>query len=201
MCRSGEWSFYMVRSRGRWVAGAFAGLAFLVPASLAWACVAPQSLTTSSPTVQPGGTVHIIGRESGPGAPIEIHLDAADGPLLTTVTGQPGGMTSKWEWDVPIPATTPYGKHVLFAVQNYRNMNATFPKATIYVGTEPDPAPTPDARPRSLDVGSGRSATTLVLLGLGVAAGGLLLVGGLTALAGSSSSSRPEPEAERVKTS
>jgi hypothetical protein len=68
----------MVLSCGRWIAGAFAGLAVLVPASLAWACVAPQSLTTSSPTVQPGGTVHIIGRESGPGAPIEIHLDAAD---------------------------------------------------------------------------------------------------------------------------
>jgi len=182
----------------RIVVGMVAALAALVPASLAWACVAPVSLTTSSPTVQPGGNVHIIGRESGPGAPIEIHLDAVDGPLLTTVTGQPGGMTSKWEWDVPIPANIPYGKHVLYAVQNYRNMNATIPRATIYVGTEPDPAPKPDARANSLDVGSGPSGASLALIGLGAAAGALLLAGGLSALAGAG---RAKPEAERVKTS
>jgi hypothetical protein len=182
----------------RIVAGFGAALAALVPASLAWACVAPVSLTTSSPTVQPGGTVHIIGRETAPGAPIDIRLDSVDGPLLTTVTGQPGGMNAKWEWDVPIPATTPYGKHVLYAVQNYRNMNAVIPRALIYVGTEVDPAPKPDPRANSLDVGSGPSGVSLALIGLGAAAGALLLAGGLSALAGSG---RSKPEAERVKTS
>lgn len=81
--------------------GSLAALAVVLPVGLAWACVAPVSLTTSSPTVQPGGMVHIIGTETAPGAPIEIHLDAATGPILTTVTGQPGGMTSKWEWTCP----------------------------------------------------------------------------------------------------
>lgn len=185
----------MNRSRRRWAAGALAALAVMAPASLAWACVAPVSLTTVSNKVLPGGIVRVIGRESAPGAPIEIRLDAADGPILTTVTGQAGGMNAKWESDVTIPATTPYGKHVLYGVQNYRNMNATIPKATIYVGTEPDLAATPEAR-GSLDVGSGPSTTSLVLLGLGVAAGGLLLVGGLSMLAGSSST---KPEAEPVK--
>ncbi len=185
-------------SRRRIVIALGAALAGLVPASWAWACVAPVSLTTSSPTVQPGGNVHIIGRESAPGAPIEIHLDAVDGPLLTTVTGQPGGMTSKWEWDVPIPATTPYGKHLLYAVQNYRNMNATIPRAAIYVGTEVDPAAKPDPRANSLDTGSGPSGLSLALIGLGAAAGALLLAGGLSAVAGSG---RAEPEAERVKPS
>jgi hypothetical protein len=183
-------------SRRRIVVGLGLALAAFLPASLAWACVAPVSLTTSSPTVQPGGNVHIIGRESAPGAPIEIHLDAVDGPLLSTITGQPGGMTSKWESDVTIPANTPYGKHVLYAVQNYRNMNATIPKATIYVGTEPDPAPAPDARAASIDVGSGPSGTSLVLLGLGAAVAALFVAGGLIALAGST---RSKPEAERVK--
>ncbi len=188
----------MSPSRLRLAVGAVAALAVVVPAGLAWACVAPVSLTTSSPTVQPGGTVHIIGRETAPGAPIEIRLDAPDGPVLTTVTGQPGGMTSKWEWDVPIPANTAYGKHVLYAVQNYRNMNAVVPRALIYVGTEPDPAPRPEERAGSLDVGSGPSGTSLVLLGLAAAVGGLLLVGGLTALAGTT---RGRPEAQPVKTS
>jgi hypothetical protein len=188
----------MSRSCRRFALGAVATLAAIVPASLAWACVAPVSLTTASPTVQPGGTVHIIGRETAPGAPIEIRLNSVTGPLLTTVTGQPGGMTSKWEADVPIPADIPYGKHFLYAVQNYRNMNAVVPKAVIYVGTVPDPAPTPEARAGSLDVGSGPSAVSLILLGLAAAAGGLLLVGGLTVLAGSR---RGEPQAQPVKTS
>lgn len=188
----------MTNVRRRFAVGMLATVAALVPAGLAWACVAPVSLTTASPTVQPGGTVHIIGRESAPGAPIEIHLDAVDGALLTTVTGQPGGMSSKWEWDVPIPANTVYGKHVLYAVQNYRNMNATIPKAAIYVGTEVEAAPAPEPRAGSMNVGSGPSGLSLVLLGLGAAAGGLLVAGGLSLMAGSSGS---KPEAEPVKTS
>ena len=80
----------MSRSR-RLVLGAVAVLSIVVPMSTAWACVAPTSLTTVNPRVQPGGVVRVIGRETGPGAPIEIHLDAANGPLLTTVTGSPAG--------------------------------------------------------------------------------------------------------------
>ena len=168
-------------------------MGLLVPAGLAWACVAPVSLTTASPTVQPGGTITVIGRETAPGAPIEIRLNSPDGPVLATVTGQPGGMSAKWEHPVTIPPNTPYGKHVLYAVQNYRNMNAVIPRALIYVGTVPDPPPTPEPRAASLDVGSGPSVPGLLLLGLAVAAAGLLLAGGLSALAATSSRT-PEPE-------
>jgi hypothetical protein len=187
----------MSRTRLRLAFGAAAALAVIVPASFAWACVAPVSLTTASPTVQPGGTIKVIGRETAPGAPIEIRLNAPDGPLLATVTGQPGGMSSKWEHDVVIPASTPYGKHVLYAIQNYRNMNATIPKATIYVGTVPEPAPTPEPR-GFMDVGSGPSTASLILLGLGAAAGGLLLVGGLSAFA-ATRNAKPEGQPVRVK--
>lgn len=185
-------------SRRRVAFGAVALLALVVPASLVWACVAPVSLTTVSPTVQPGGTIKVIGREMARGAPIEIRLNSVTGPVLTIVTDQPGGMSAKWEHDVPIPADIPYGKHVLYAVQNYRNMNVTIPKATIYVGTVPDPSPEPEPRAGALDVGSGPSGLSLALLGLAAAAGGLLLVGGLTALAGSRGSGS-EPEAQHVK--
>ena len=182
----------MTGSRRRFAFGAVAALAVVVPASLAWACVAPMSLTTASNRVQPGGTVRVIGRETAPGAPVEIHLDSPSGPVLDTATDQPGGMSSKWELDVPIPANTPYGTHVLYAIQQYRNMNATIPRATIYVGTEPPLPATPDPRAASFDVGSGPSAGSLVLLGLGVAAAGLLVVGGISVLAGSRRA-RPTP--------
>jgi len=188
----------MRNSRRGLAFGFVATLAAIVPASLVWACVAPQSLTTASPTVQPGGILKVIGRETAPGAPIEIRLNSPTGPILSTVTGQPGGMNSKWEHDVPIPADLPYGKHVIYGVQNFRNMNATIPKATFYVGTVPDPAPQPEARAGFIDVGSGPSGLSLVLLGLGAAAGGLLLVGALSALAGSK---RSEPEGQPVKAS
>lgn len=159
-------------------------MAVLVPAGLAWACVAVMSLTTVSPTVQPGGTVTIVGREFAQGAPVEIHLDAPTGLLLTTAPPPSTTMTSKFTWDVPIPANTPYGQHTLFAVQNYHNMNAAVPRSVIYVGTLPPAAPSPVARPASLDVGSGPSASSLVLLGLGVAALGLLAAGAWNLMAG-----------------
>ena len=189
----------MGRSCRRLTLGVVAALSVLVPASIVWACVAPVSLTTASPTVQPGGTVKVIGRETAPGAPIEIRFNSATGPVLANVTGQAGGMSAKWEWDVTIPPNTPYGKYYLYAVQNVRGMNAVIPKTMIYVGTVPDPAPESELRAASMDVGSGPSAVSLVLLGLAAAAAGLLLVGGLTALAGSKRDEGPQPE--RVKSS
>jgi hypothetical protein len=182
----------------RVVFGGIAAAAVMLSASFAWACIAPTSLLTSSSVVQPGGTLHIIGRETAPGAPIEIRLNAPDGRLLYTVTGQVGGMTAKWEADVPIPADVPYGKYVIYAVQNYRNMNSTIPKATIYVGTQPDAPAAPVVRPSTLSVGSGPSAGSIVLIALGVAAAGLLVVGGLSVLAGSR---RSKPQAQPVKAS
>ncbi len=178
--------------RRRVLAGAVAALAVIVPAGLAWACVAPVSLTTVSPTVQPGGVVRVIGRETAPGAPIEIRLNSPTGQLLATATGQPGGMTAKWELDVPIPASVQYGTHYLYAVQKYRNMNAVIPRAAIYVGVQPPPPAQTEARAAAFDEGDGPSAASLVMIGLGVAAAGLLVVGGLSVLAGSSKRAKPE---------
>lgn len=58
----------MNRSRLRWVGGTVSALAVIVPAGIAWACVAFMSLTTVSNTVQPGGTVTVVGREFAQGA-------------------------------------------------------------------------------------------------------------------------------------
>ena len=186
----------MSRSRRRLALGTVAAAAVVLSAGMAFACVAPVSLTTVSATVQPGGVVRVIGRETAPGAPIEIRLDSPTGQLLTTVTGQVGGMTARWEWDVPIPANVQYGTHVLYAVQNYRNMNSMIPRATIYVGVPPPAPAAPETRATAFDTGSGPSAASLIFLGLAVAAAGLLIVGGLSVLAGSSK--KPKPQTETV---
>ncbi|HEX3621528.1 MAG TPA: hypothetical protein VHT97_04355 [Acidimicrobiales bacterium] len=149
-------------------------------------------MTTVSPTVQPGGTVTVIGREFAQGAPVEIHLDSPTGPLLTTAPPPTTTMTSKFNWDVPIPANTPFGQHILFAVQNYHNMNASVPRSVIYVGVLPPAAAAPAPRPASLGVGSGPSGVSLVLLGLGVAAAGLIVAGLWSLAAGGRRSDEPQ---------
>lgn len=171
----------------------------VVPVGLAWACVGIVSVSVANPSVQPGGTVQMTGREFAQGAPVDIHLDAADGPILVSVPPPTGTMTSVWNVDVPIPSKIAYGDHVLIAVQNYHNMNVGSPaRASIHVGTLPGATVPPAARPATPLVGSGPSGMSLFLIGLGVAAGLLLIAAVWSAAAGGA---RNEPEAQTVKTS
>ncbi|MEN3314812.1 MAG: hypothetical protein V7605_1046 [Acidimicrobiaceae bacterium] len=184
----------MTRTRCRIAVGLVAAAAFVVPAGLAWACVAPVSLTVANPSVQPGGTVNVLFREFAQGAPIEVHLDSPTGPLLATQAAPTTTMTSSSNLDVTIPANTPFGTHVLVSVQNYHNMNSgNIARATIYVGTLPPPTVAPVARPAHAEVGSGPSGSTLLLIGLGVG-GALLLVAAMWSLA--AGGGRPQPDAQ-----
>lgn len=189
-----------LRTRWRWALGTTASMAVIASAGIAWACVAPVSLTVNPASVQPGGTVSFIGRNTAPGAPIEIHLDSPTGRLLAT--NPPHNlsvMSGTWTLNVPIPADVPTGKHLIFAVEDYHNHNGGMPaRATIYVGQPAEAAPSPPVRPTMLDVGSGPGAATLGLVGLGVA-GFALLVAGLWYLAASRRS--PGPQAQEVRPS
>ena len=177
-----------------------ASMAIVASAGIAWACVAPVSLTANPASIQPGGTVAVIGRNTAPGAPIEIHLDSPTGRLLAT--NPPHNlsvMSGTWTLNVPIPADVPPGKHLIFAVEDYHNHNGGMPaRATIYVGQPAEAAPSLPARPTKLEVGSGPSVATLATVGLGVAALALLLAG-LWYLAASRRS--PGPQAEKVRAS
>ncbi|MDQ6617884.1 MAG: hypothetical protein M3083_24850 [Actinomycetota bacterium] len=167
----------------------------LVPAGLAWACVGVVSLTTGSSSVQPGGTLSVTGREFAAGSPVLIHLDSLTGPVLATVAKPgPGNMTSKFTVDVALPADIPSGQHILIATQDHHEMNSGQPaRSVFYVGTAA-PAPAPAAaRPVGLVARSGRSGTSLVLIGLGVAVISLLLVGLWRVIAGRG---RGQPPAE-----
>ena len=181
----------MKSTRRRLTLAMLAAAAVVVPAGLAWACVAPVSLTVANASVQPGGTVNVSFKEFAQGAPIEVHLDSPTGPLLATAPAQTTTMTSSSNLDVPIPPNTTFGTHFLVSVQNYHNMNSgNIARATIYVGTQAPPAPGPEARPAHAEVGSGPSAASLILIGLGVAAA-LLIIAGVYTLAAGSGRSRP----------
>lgn len=153
----------------------------VVSASAAWACVSTFLLTTESSTVEPGGTVMVVGRGFAEGAPIDIRLDSHTGPVLATAPPLRTTMTSRFTLPVTIPEDTPAGPHLLVATQNYHDMNAGNPtRVMIHVGASGPVAPTPEV-PRPTTVAfadsAGPSALALVLVGLGVAAGALLFAG------------------------
>ncbi len=155
-----------------------------------------MSLTVSSSTVQPGGSVTVIGKEFAQGAPVAIHLDSPTGPLLTTVPAPTDTMTSQFKVAVTIPASVPTGEHTVVATENYHYMNAGAPaRATLYVGT-PAPGPSgPAARPANVIADKAPSGATLVLIALAVAALGLVVAASLNLAAGRR---RPRPEAARA---
>ncbi len=164
----------------------------VVPAGIAWGCVALVAFrTTGSGNVQPGGTVEVFGGEFAQGQPVHIRLDAVDGPILYTHPDpQPSTMTSQFTVQVPIPADISPGEHVLIATQEHYDMNVGIPaRAAIYVNTSPPVAPLPVDRPAALTVGEGPSTARYILIGLGVAAAGLLLA----AVASMIAARRPSP--------
>ncbi len=181
--------------------GLVAAVAVVVSAGLAWGCVALVAFRTNgSGTVQPGGTVEVFGGEFARGKPVHIRLDSPDGRILYTHQDpQPSTMTSQFTVQVPIPQDISPGPHVLVATQEHYDMNVGIPaRAAIYVNSSPPVAPTPQERPTSLSVSSGPSAMSYVLIGLAVAAGGLLLAAAASAIA----SRRTSPgQPERVTTS
>jgi hypothetical protein len=181
------------------VAAAVVGV--LIPASLAWGCVAVVAFRTNGPgTVQPGGTVEVFGGEFARGQPVDIRLNSLDGPILHTVPSpQPSTMTSQFTVQVPIPQDISPGPHVLIATQSHYDMNAGIPaRASIYVNGSAPVAPLPQDRAAALAVEDGSSAVSYVLIGLGVAAAGLLLAAAASMIA---ARRPPSGQAERVKTS
>jgi hypothetical protein len=105
-------------------------------------------------------------------------------------------MTSQFKIDVTIPSNITSGSHLLIATQAEHNMNGGNPaRALISVGSAAPAAAGSVSRPTTLLANSGRSATTLVLIGLAVAGVGLFLAGLLFLVTGRR---HPEPEAVRA---
>lgn len=171
----------MASPRRRAAVGAGAALLVLVPAAVVWACVGVVSLTSSSSSVQPGGTLQVTGREFAQSVPIQIHLDSPTGPVLATVPGPDDTMTSKFTVSVTVPANIPSGQHFLVATQDQHDMNSGAPaRSVFYVGTSPPGTDAVPARPATLAASSGPGAATLIFIGLAVAVVALVVAALIT---------------------
>ena len=184
-------------STRKWIVGLLAGaMAVVIPVGLAWGCVAVVAFRVNgSGTVQPGGTVEVFGGEFARGQPVDIRLDSLDGPVLYTHPDPlPSTMTSQFTVQVPIPEDISPGPHVLIATQSHYDMNAGIPaRASIYVNGSPPAAPLPQDRATALAVEDESSAARYLLIGLGVAAAGLLVAAvASTIVARRPSSGQPE---------
>ncbi len=166
-------------SSRKWLVGTFAAvLVFAIPAGIAWGCVTVVAFRTNGPgTVEPGGSVEVFGADFARGQPVDIRLDSPDGPVLATVPSPaPTTMTSTFTLQVPIGPDVAPGQHFLVATQNHYDMNVGIPaRAAIFVSSSPPAEPPPTARATTLAVDDGPSAASFILIGLGVAAAGLLL--------------------------
>lgn len=165
-------------SSRKWMVGLVAGaMAIVIPAGLAWSCVALVAFRVNgSGTVQPGGTVEVFVGEFAARVPVEIRLDSPDGPVLLTTPPPTSTMTGQFTGQVPIPADISPGPHLLVATQKHYDMNVgNTARAAIYVNSSPPAAPIPRERASALTVSSGSGAGGYILVGLGVAAAGLLL--------------------------
>lgn len=168
-------------SSRKWLVGTVAAaLSLVIPAGIAWGCVTVVQFSIVGPaTVEPGGMVEVFGGDFAAGEPVDIRLDSQDGPILATEPSpMPSTMTSKFTLQVPIGADVAPGEHILVATQDHYDMNVGIPaRAAIFVSSSPPAEPTPAPRTTVLAVDEGSSATSFILIGLGVAAAGLLLAG------------------------
>ena len=194
----------MKRLGARWTMGVGLGVVMavaLVPAAAAWACLGLAGLTTSATgATQPGSTIQVKGVEFGSN-PVQLHLDAIDGPVLATITPVSGNFTQA----ITLPSDLSTGPHVLVATEsaatpngvNNGAANGTPARALIQIGSPAAAPSSSQARVASLAQSSNSSSVgSLILIALAVAGAGLFLAGGAIFVA--SSQRRRSPERQTV---
>ena len=196
----------------RWLtaaAGAAAAAGALLPVSAAWAPHVAQLQVTPT-TFKAGDTVTVFG-PSGYGStnPVEIRVDAADGPVIGSFKTSGSGFAMWGPGTVTIPADVKPGIHTLWATQKLEESEKLIrgmPTKTLVQVLNPDGSNpvlgqdlTPQVEQRPTDLVEDKPVSTgaLVLVGLGVA-GIAMFVAGAAALM--SSRRRPTGSAETVRT-
>jgi hypothetical protein len=190
----------------RWlpvIAGAAAAAAMLLPTSAAWAPHVAQLVVTPT-TFKAGDTVTVFG-PSGYGStnPVEVRLDAADGPVLGSFRTSGSGFAMWGPGTVTIPADAKPGIHTLWATQKLEESEKLIrgmPTKTLVTvlntdGSSPvlgqDLSPQIEERPTGLVEDKPVGTGALILVGLGVA-GLAMFAAGAAALMSSRRSPRPE---------
>lgn len=179
----------MPRSGRRLTVGALLALmAALLYASNAWACIFLAGITTSTSSVQPGGSLTINGLSFGSN-PVELRLDSLTGTPLATATPDGQGNFSQ---AVTIPQDVGTGPHIIVATEeaatadgsNSGSAQGVPARATIQIGAATATPATSPASP--VQVASGVGVGTLILIAAAVACLGIF-VGGLISLVASRS--------------
>ncbi len=172
-----------------------AGLGVVVPATAAWAPHVPQLLIAPG-QARPGDQVAVSGtRGYGYTNPVEIHLDAVDGPLLGSFRPDTQVYAAWGPGTITIPADTKPGTYTLFATQKLteveQHIRGVPARATIEVigaGGPPvagRPLVTPgDTGTNTLVKRHGPSGAAYVLVGLGVAGLAMFVAGVGSVVAG-----------------
>lgn len=200
----------MDRSMRRWtlgVAGGLAGVtALAIGAVVAFACIPIAMLNLSPNSVAPGQTVtasiQAITASSGSTVPpVVFHMDTLNGPVLATGTTTSFGTTATFT----VPASTTTGDHLVIATQAQATGSSTWgmpARAVMHVSangsTAPQSsgsAPVSTSNTAGLSTSSALSPGILALIGVGVAAVAVSLVG--LATWGVARSPRPEKVSRR----
>jgi hypothetical protein len=179
--------------------------ALLIPAAVAWACLPVASLRTNLATIQAGQPLTVTGLEFYGSNPVQIHLNALNGPVLATFTPDGNGGFSG---AVTIPADTPTGPAVLVATEaaatpsGNGGSSAGVPTRTVIQVVGPGGSaplavtPSGQGRPAGVVTTSSSVGTgALLLVALGVFGGALFLAGGVALV---TSGRRRQTSAERV---
>ncbi len=161
------------------VATVFAAAAVaMAGASTAWACVpgtgSEKRLEVSPAQVRPGESVTVRAPSSGTGAPVELRLDAVDGPLLGTLGPAAAGADGRGaSTTFVVPLATPPGQHAVIAV----GPGAHWEPAALAVAM-PDGSVPATSYSQAPGGGGGAGPVAVVVMlavALGVASGVLLL--------------------------
>lgn len=125
-------------------AGFGVGLASILVAAGAWACVptgsgSAKKLTVSPTQAQPGETITVSLPSSARASSVEVRLNASDGPLLgSLVTGPAPAGASSVSATFTLPLDVKPGQHALIAVQPRQRWEPAALAVALPDGTVPD---------------------------------------------------------------
>ena len=115
-------------------------IAAVSAASLAWACVPGASITLNKRSAAPGETLTGTFTDFAPDLPIEVRLNGEAGPVLASSASRPAA--GSFTMQLPIPATTPAGCHVVVAfVTSGQHQGHSSAPTPLEVATEAAPNP------------------------------------------------------------
>jgi hypothetical protein len=168
------------------LAGAAVAAAVVLGGAAAFACTNLATITTSAPNAKAGGAITITGSsfaapsEGQPPAPVAVHWNKIDGPVLTTLTPDATGAVSG---SFTLPEASP-GHYVVIATQVDEEGEAQFgtpARVALEIlgpsGASSAPAPAAATATSSSSSGSDSSVPMALLVILGVVAVGAVAAG------------------------